>query len=395
MAQGMIHTLSDTTTTKRSVADIIDMIDPQDTPAVSYFGTDNGSKFGIINLPNHKYAWFYDHLRKRETAIDKAGGHSDSDTTLTVDDASLFKKGDVVEIPSTGEKVWVDEPNTASNTIKVVRGWGGTTKKAIADDAAVIYLFPARMEGADSDEAYYTTPNEEYNQSQIFHWEIKVSGSEQDATSRYGISDTFNYQLMKALGGLGGGRGQRGRAGDLMIDLENTFFKGERIARTSSAAGAMGGAKAFIKTNTLDLGGDPLSEDVLIDMIQECWYRGGKPRTVMMGAFNKRLVNSWYRDELVRERSDRTGGLLIHTLETDFGTVDFMLNRHCPPDEVYILEKDYVGWITLRNWTVEKLAKTGDYERSQVIGEFGFVLKNEQAHALIYNTATQLPQAGS
>jgi len=44
---------------------------------------------------------------------------------------------------------------------------------------------------------------------------------------------------MKWLGGLGGGNGQQGRAGDLMIDLENTFFWGQRIERTTSQPGMM------------------------------------------------------------------------------------------------------------------------------------------------------------
>lgn len=54
MAQGQIYTFSDTTTTKRTISSIIRMIDPQDVPCVSYFGTNNQSKFRLENFPNHK-----------------------------------------------------------------------------------------------------------------------------------------------------------------------------------------------------------------------------------------------------------------------------------------------------------------------------------------------------
>ena len=44
--------------------------------------------------------------------------------------------------------------------------------------------------------------------------------------------------------------------------------------------------------------------------------------------------------------------------------------------------------VQLRDWFVEPLAKAGDYRKDQIIGEFGFVVVNESAHALIIDTAT-------
>lgn len=53
---GQIYTFSDTTTTRRSVANIVKILDPLDTPLLSRFGTSNQGKFRFVNFPNHKYS---------------------------------------------------------------------------------------------------------------------------------------------------------------------------------------------------------------------------------------------------------------------------------------------------------------------------------------------------
>ncbi len=114
------------------------------------------------------------------------------------------------------------------------------------------------------------------------------------------------------------------------------------------------------------------------------------PQLIMCGAFNKRLISSWFAGGVRTERSEATGGVVINKLDTDFGTLEIMMNRRMPVDEVYIIQKEKVGWVTLRDWFVEPLAKDGDYRKDEIIGEFGFVVENESAHAVITDTATSL-----
>lgn len=391
--QGQIYTYSDTVTTIRTLADYVNILDPQDTPCVSYFGTNNAGRFRIKNGPNHKYAWLLDTLKVRTATLAEALDTTETVVSVAAGQGVRFKPGDVWESDETGELLYVSSRST--DDVTVIRNWAaamggsqGTATVGVTDATTLSYLYSAREEGDESDAAHWTTPSEEYNYSQIFHHEIKVSGSEQDATTRYGITDYYKYQFMKAMGGLGGGKGVKGRAGDLMIDLENTFFKGQRVLRADGTAGAMGGLKTFVTTNTYDLNASLLEYDTLVNAIQDCWSAGGKPNVIICNAFNKRLINSWFAPAIQTDRTERTGGNLISKVETDFGILDIMLNRHCPASEVDIVQKEDVGWITLRSWREEMLAKTGDYKRSQIIGEFGFVVMNESAHAVITDTAT-------
>lgn len=393
---GQIYSFSDTTTTKRSVANIIKNIDPQDVPCISAFGTKNESKFNILNFPNHKLEWLEDTLRTRTATLNEAMDTTETDMDVASGHGTRFKVGDVWRSNETGELIYISAVTAGSDTIPtVIRNWNGamggsegTATSGITNATALTYLFNARLEGDDSDPAMWTTPTAPYNQSQIFHWEIRVSGSEQNATSRYGISDQYKYQLMKALGGSGGGAGRPGRAGDLMIDLESTFFYGERVARTSTVAGAMGGFETYVTTNLTNASSARMDQDMFEDAVQSAWSYGGRPDLVIVNAFNKRLISSWYAPTVRTERSERRGGVVITSVETEFGVLDILLNRWCPTDNVYICQSDLMGWVTLRDWFVEPLSKDGDYRKDEIIGEFSFVLQNEKAHALIYDTAT-------
>lgn len=393
--QGQIFTFSDSVTTKRTIGNLITMIDPQDVPCVSYFGMKNQGTFRLENFPNHKYEWLTDQLRVTTATLAEAMDTTETDMDVATGHGVRFKVGDVWRSDETGELIYVSAHDGTDTVTTVVRNWTaamggsqGTATSGITTGTALTYLYNARLEGADSSPAHFTVPTSEYNYSQILHHEIKISGSEQDATNRYGISDPYKYQLMKALGGLGSGKGQKGRAGFLMIDLERIFFYGRRVQRSSTVAGAAGGIKTFVTTNVQNLGGARLTQEALEDRIQAAWAKGGMPNVIICNAFNKRLISSWYRDSVRTERSERTGGVVINTIETEFGNLDVMLNRWCQASDVYILQRDLLGGVTLRDWFVEELGKTGDGFRHQVVGEFGFVLRDEQAHAIITNTAT-------
>lgn len=391
--QGQIYSFSDTVTTKRTIANVVHIIDPRDVPCVSFFGTKNQNKFKMVDFPNHKYAWLKDTLRVREATVNDSGGVDTTTTSIGVASSHglRFKPGDVW-LTAEGEVLWID--SISNDTLTVIRNWGnglGTgqgTGTSIADSGTLRYLYSARLEGDDSDASHWTTPTELYNYSQIFHAELKVSGSEQDATTRYGIPDTYKYQIAKLLGGAGAGNGKQGRAGDLMIDLENTFFYGQAVQRSSSAAGSMAGADALITTNRENLNGDTLEQKVLEDVVQACWAAGGNPNTIICNAFNKRLISSWFKDSIRTERTERTGGVVVNNIETEFGIFDIMMNRRCPADRIYVMDRDGCGWVTLRDWFIHPLPAAGDYKKDEILGEFGFVLVNEEANAVIYNTAT-------
>jgi hypothetical protein len=117
--------------------------------------------------------------------------------------------------------------------------------------------------------------------------------------------------------------------------------------------------------------------------MQACFDAGGKPETIVCGSWGRRKISNFFKGAIQTERSEQRGGAKITTIETDFGDLEVMWSRWCPRDEMYIFEKDKMGWVTFRPFDIYDRASTGDYKLKEVLGEFSFVLANEAAHGLI------------
>jgi hypothetical protein len=380
MASGMSYTYNDTVTLARTVSALIKIINPNDIPLQKLLGLNKHKTVQMQNWGNQKYAWLQDTLKVRTTTL--AEDLDDSETPVDVTDGTMFKVGDVWKVGS--EKMWVSA--IATNTLTVVRGWGATSPASHSNGATMTYLYSARLEGAVNNDSVYTVPTEIVNYTQIFHGSLSVSGSEMEA-KRYGITDQRKYRMMKLIGGLGSGDGNMGDAGDLLIDLERTFYEGEPIQRATGVAGATGGFESFVTTNVTDLNGDPLSPTNLFDSIESAWGYG-KPNLIITNSHGKSKINAFFKDTVRTERTDKTGGVTISKIETDFGVLDVLMTKLCPADRMLIMQKNLAGWGTLRDWREEPLAKVGDSTETQVVGEFGFILENERAHAVIKGMST-------
>lgn len=156
-------TYSDTTPQRRAIADVIDVISPQDVPVVKYFGLDGDpGKFRIMNWPSTKAEWLEDELASLTGTLN--GSITSNATTVTVTDASKYKSGDIVEVDS--EMMWVS--SMSGEVLTVTRNYGGT-QATHADAATVTIINAARLEGADADyERAFTDITAPYNYTLAF-----------------------------------------------------------------------------------------------------------------------------------------------------------------------------------------------------------------------------------
>lgn len=381
MATGMRTSLTDTTNQKRVISDVIKNIDPRDVPLIWLLGLDNEKKFNLQNFPSAKIEWLED--TDNPIADQLAEALTNSETGVDVDNATYFHVGDIIQVDD--EQMWVSA--IAAPTLTVTRGFGGTTAASHNDDSPVYIRSNARLEGAESTDSYTTTLTNPYNYAQTMHEEIKVSRFEQLVT-KYGMADTFNYYLAKVLGG-GTGDGKRGSAGELMRRLNRTFYYGKRVLRTTSVPGVMGGFDYFVTTNVTTLTGTPaLTQKHLEDEIQNCWEGGGMPDTIVVNGWGKRKITSFYKDAVRTDRSEKMGGTVISSVTTEFGELDIVLDRWSPTNSLRIMDTKKLGWLTIDPFHFEELAKTGDYTRGQVVGDYTFALCNEKAHAIISGFST-------
>lgn len=372
MATGLQSSYSATNPVKRTVADRIVMIDPLSMVAVMALGLSNEGKFNLVNTPGKTYEWLEDSYSGRSDAVNSTALTSDTTvTTVTVDDGSLFQVGDVILVDA--EYMWVS--GVSSNDLTVTRGYGGT-QATHANNATVTIVGRNRLDGASAGDGHFTEPSTGYNYSAILQKSVEISRTNA-LLPRYGIPNLVNREIDKKLE-------------ENMNLLNSMVYHGQRKAGSSTTPRGFGGLKQLISTNTESKSAAALTRADIEDAMQNCWTYGGQPDVILCGAWAQRKISSFYEGSVRREQSDRLGGVFVNRIMTGLGQeVDVVVDRGCPADDLFIIDRRYAGLITIDPFFYEELGKSKDTAAyGQVVGEYGFVLEHEKAHAEILGFST-------
>jgi len=362
-------TYGDTTPQKRTITDVISLIDPADAPMVNAIGGLDGAsgKFRFVNDMGTTVEW----LEDTHVAISDTMNESDSITsvvtTVTVTDGSLYDVGQVVLIGS--ELLWVSSVST--NTVTVTRGVSGTTAASHASTSAITFVGNARLEGAESSAIAFTDRTVGSNTTQIFHQEVKVTRSH-NQIPQYGIAEEMAYQ------------------GDKIVPSQMRLIERSLIYNAEAATGStttpriMAGIPAFITTNKAS--GASLTQAKIESAIMSAYNNGGGgPWLLIVNPATALAIKNFYDATTVLrvDRTETTLGMNLTTIHTPFGEGHIVIDRWCPSTLIPILDAKHCGLKTFYPFTQKALAISGDYEKSEVVGEFTFCLRQQKAHALL------------
>lgn len=363
---------SDTTPHKRVITDVISMIDPSDAPAVEALGGLNGAdgKFRFVNGNGKVVEWLEDTLISLSGALN--GSITSTATTITMSDGDNFQEGHILLIDS--EYMWVSAVNNATEVVTVTRAFQGSSASH-ADSATVTVVGMARLEGADSDDIAFTDRTTNSNYTQILHQEVKVTRTQQQI-SQYGISDEMAYQGNKAVP-------------SLMRLLERHFYHNTTAkAGSATTPRAMGGYQAFVTDNKVS--GSTLAQSQFENAVKAAYQDGGSgPWIALCSPDNLQKVKNFYDSSnfLRVDRTEGTVGMVIERVLTPYGSVDLVLDRWAKSTEIPLIDPNEAGFLTLYPFTQEPLAKSGDWEKSEVVGEFTLCIRQDKAHAMLTNVS--------
>lgn len=367
------------------VADIIGIVSPYETPLLDHLGDPKRAATSTV------HEWVEDALLPNTDRINQAS-FSPSPTTatsITVDNGLRFQVGDLVR-PADGPEVML-VGGVSGNTLTVLRAYGGTAAKALANDMQLTILGTAQLEGAEATAARFTSRVRRQNYTQIFSATVEVSGSMQAARA-VGIEDELDYQKQE-------------RMRELLRDLENTVING--VAPSSTQQGSSGvrrtmnGIVPSIASNHFQPGtggipdgdgaeGDGLNEAVLKAALRAVWEQSsGMVDTIVVGGAQKRRINNFATDGRAYLPEDDSFRNLISVYESDFGVCRVVLSRWMPSDTVLLLDSSRIEVVPLvgRSFHYKPLASVGDSARGQVIGEYTLQFMNEAAHGLVNGLA--------
>lgn len=258
----------------------------------------------------------------------------------------------------------------------------------------------AVLEGDDATTDAVTATVRLTNICQISDKVARVTGTQQ-AVEHAGRDDELAYQEM--LKGL-----------ELKRDMESMVV-GTNVAKVTGAtttARVSASILSWIKTNTskstgTTTGVDPSAADgtgtrtdgtqrafteaQLKTVLSAIWTSGGKPDTVMAGAFNKQQFSTFTgRSSPTEDAKSKTITAAVDAYESDFGKIKVVANRFQRTRDVLVLEMEKWGlsFLNGRKMVSIPLAITGDSRRKQILSEWTLEARNEKASGGVFDLTT-------
>jgi hypothetical protein len=358
------------------VSDLVGIASPWETPLLDALGDPRSPARSTV------HEWVEDQLLSNVDRVnDTVFGNAVTDVVFTVANGSRFKVGDLIRVSNATQEVML-VAGVSANDLTVTRGYGGTSASAIGNNQGISILGNASLEGDDAAPARFTNRSRVANYTQIFAATVEVSGS-QLAVRQVGVADELDYQ-------------KNHRTRELIRDLENSVINGRAAAANpqgnASTRRTMAGITSFIATNRFipAQGGFPtdaaLTEVQLNLALRSIWQSAsGRVDLILVGGPEKRQINLFSAASRRFDQQDEKFKQLVSIYESDYGACRVVLSRHVPPGTVLLLDSSRIDVLPLsgRSFHYKGLARTGDYEAGQVVGEYTLEFRNEAAHGLI------------
>jgi hypothetical protein len=256
------------------------------------------------------------------------------------------------------------------------------------DSLAAADTANAQLEGDDASGNAVSATTRLNNVCQILDKVVIVSGTQRAVTSA-GRADELEYQVAK-----------RGR--ELKRDIEAIVLSEHgKVAGSTATARNMAGIESWLSTNkvhnattsTTPGGGTAIVEgnavavtaallkSQLDTVIQQCWTAGGDPTVIMVPGAGKVTASQMtgiatlYRDVPAKSQGQIIGGADVYV--SNFGNHTIVPNRFMRTKTALVLDMEFWAISELRGMMVEKLAKTGDNDKRQLLTEITLEARNE------------------
>lgn len=369
---GLARTYDQSTVINEDLEQVIAMISPEQTPL-----------FSLLNrkpVNNTKHEWVEDSLRSMTSQlngdvtgtglavrIDVLAGHGAARFPIATNYPMMMR---------IGEEILLGTART-TNYITVERGYASTATAAHSSGAIVEILGDLGIQGADPRAAFAQSRSKEYNYTQIFEQAITTSRT-MDKVEAAGIIETEgDYQVLQ-------------RMKEMKISLERNIITGHRVLGTSTVYQSMGGMFEYISTNKRNASSAAVTEAMIEDDARACFEAGGQPNLLVAHPLQCQKISNLYGSRVRMEAESILGGLQIGRIVLPvggMGELAIIPDIWCPNHEYYILTGSLCWLGVFDPFMMEDLAKTGDSRKQHVVGEYTFIMKNEQAHARRYSLA--------
>jgi hypothetical protein len=153
---------------------------------------------------------------------------------------------------------------------------------------------------------------------------------------------------------------------------------GSTVARKTASM------QAQLDASMVDSTASALQQNKFLAKFQACYNAGGKPSIVSVNPDKANTINAWATGRVINDKNTTLTGY-VDVLQTSFGTVKVQLNRLQPSADLICYDPELAKLAWLRPWQTTELAKTGDSEKTMLLGEFGLKNMHQFGHFALRN----------
>lgn len=356
----------------RTIVNVMDSIDPRETPVLNMI-----PKRGTFK--NRLYEWWNkvsvpftvtlnEAIDTSETAWDLASGHGDR-----------LQKGHVILVPvdasgNAEEIVIVTDDADGTDTRDVVRAKGGTS--AVAHDTATVcrVIGIAMNENSNHPLGQYIFGDRTYNYVQRFATKIQVDmRADVMPTVEDPNGNVFERRLME-------------KAADAKLALEQAIILGQRDAgdpNVASAGSMFSGLRhmAVLSGNDYNLSGALLNPYDIEEALYDQWLNVGANagKTIITDMTTARILDTTLNARRQFTASDDTVNFTAKRFNFRVGEVEVVPSRWMLPGEMIGFNKKFCYYAPFQglDWHFARkkpgVETDGDYTIGSISGDFGFV----------------------
>jgi len=228
----------------------------------------------------------------------------------------------------------------------------------------------SQVEGSTTDTFQTSARAEKSNVCEIFKKAVSISGTA-NASTITGISDLFAEEI-------------NDRLIEMKVNIENKLINGTRNDGSASPyVRKMDGLLAFALPENI-VKSPAITEPKIKETVKKLWDAGMSSGTyiAMVNADLKEDIDALYANKYSYIAQESLFGLIVSSIQTNYGTIKLVLNRHMPIDKMVIFDPSYLKMEYLRAPQFELLAKTGDSVSGHIIGEMTLKMLNQKAIAV-------------
>lgn len=282
-----------------------------------------------------------------------------SENFLSTEQLSLSKELVVLGIQSTPLTSLLLSKGSVEKAMSTVYTW---REKTIDDTADITFA-----EGSETTVFQQSVKRELSNILQIFKKAVSLSGTA-EAMQRNKFSEEVADRLL-----------------EMKINLEKTLINGLKDDGSVTGIRKMSGLLEFADASNAASGTQSQAVTLLLASMKKMWNNDLAEGNyyAFVNADVKEVIDDHYQGQYSYQHKTTNFGLLVETINTNFGQINLVLSKHVPADKILLFNDAYVDLVTLRETTFETLAKTGDSTKGQIVGEYSVKVASPLAVANI------------